>query len=161
MSEESKEMEAKEHVNDTNALTKEELQVLLKEIETLKARAESAERAAKAEREARLQKEYEAKAEAYAALGIEKDACVKIMRTLDEAGVEWEPHFKKIAQRLSETGVFKEYGTSVVPIGPSLFEKVRQELSKDKDADPIEVVRRILRDNPTEYDEYRKQFKAT
>ena len=130
-----------------------EIQELQKEIEELRKRAEEAEKRAAEERERRIQKEYEEKAEKYASLGIEKSVLVQIMRKLDEAGIDYVPHFEAIRKKVEEAGLYKEFGVS--DASEVDFESL---VEKSDEKDVTSLIREAARKNPQAFEQYRKRL---
>jgi len=149
---ETQHMEEKEK----EAVVTKEIQELQKEIEELKKRAEEAEKRALEERELRIQKEYEEKAEQYASLGIEKATLVKMMRTLDEAGLDYRPHFDALKKKVEEAGLYKEFGVGAAPGESPDFEKLFTEMGKEEDI--VAKARELARKNAEAYALYRKKL---
>lgn len=136
-----------------------EYEALRKELEALRLRAETAEAMAKEEREKRLAKEWEDRAENYKVFGVDKSTLAKMMRTLDESGIEWKPVFDAIAEKLKTSELYREVGFSATPA--NAFEDIlTQELQKEtnKDKSIYEVVRELARSNPELYEQYRRKF---
>lgn len=169
--EEEKEMTGMDdmiHQSDTTAekaeITKgeimQEYEALKKELESLRQRAEAAEALAKEEREKRVAKEWEDRAEAYKVFGVDKSVLAKMMRTLDEAQIDWKPVFDSIAKKLETSELYREVGISSAPTGSTFEDILAQELQKDtnRERSVLEVIRELARVNPELYEQYRRKF---
>ena len=149
----------KENVGVSEELiSKEQFEALKAELEATRARLEQAEKLAQEERERRLEKEYNDKASAYASVfGVDAGALAKMIRVLDESGVEWAPMFDAIKKKVDEVTLTKELGVSVGSDQVGDFESaVLSALEKYKDADIVALIRQAARDRGA-YDMYRER----
>ncbi|MEM7820243.1 MAG: hypothetical protein QW761_01425 [Candidatus Aenigmatarchaeota archaeon] len=150
------------------AVAKEEFEALVSRLAKAEEEAKAAREAAAQEREARITKEYEMRAAAYKHLGIPLDELVKVMKALDAAQIEWQPHFERIEKQLGESTLLHEVGKAGEGISERTeFEAlVEAEMAKvlgksteaSIDALKAEAIQQVARQRPDLYEVYRNEL---